>query len=347
MNAKSKSDALAVTLPIVEVLDGRALLAACESGGMFYLCEHGIDPSLLNQVLEETRIFFDQDEASKQAIHIKNSSNHRGWGMLKNYRDWREQIHIGVEAEAAGGEIHEADYWRLWGPNQWPSESYKTTMLTYMSAVQKLSCDLLRSLAREMGRADDFFTARMAPDPYLLIKAIAYLPQPEVSLDNQASQAKTGVPAHCDWSWLTLLLQDDVGGLEAQDKNGDWHEVKPLKNSLVVNTGELLEIESGGTIRANPHRVINERIDRRRFSVPMFINAALDAKIYPAGEFAESTNSSEDEKMIFAASENHEEHIHKVIKPGTRLAPFVFGDSEHKRKHEGIWCFREDCLREV
>ena len=336
MDARAKS----VSLPIVEASDAKALLQACESGGMFYLTGHGIAEDFLEQVLEDTRLFFDQSEESKQAIHIKNSSNHRGWGMLKNYRDWREQIHIGVEAHAEQSGSGPA-YQGLWGPNQWPSEHYKTTMLTYMAAVEKLSHRLLRQLAQELGKPEDFFTARMSPAPYLLIKAIAYLPQPDAA---NKENTKTGVPAHCDWSWLTLLLQDDVGGLEAQDKNGDWHEIKPLKGSLVVNTGELLEIESGGTIRANPHRVVNERIDRRRFSVPMFINAALDATIYPAGEFAKL---EDDDDIVLATTDDHEEHIHKVVKPGTKLSPFIFGDSEYARKHEGQWCYRNECLNEV
>jgi hypothetical protein len=96
---------------------------------------------------------------------------------------------------------------------------------------------------------------------------------------------------------------------------------------------ELLEIETGGYLRASPHRVINERIDRQRYSVPVFINPALDAPILPGA------NSSD---CVPAA--HGEAHVHKVIRPGTTLASFVFGDSEFERKANGVWCYEPECV---
>jgi len=172
-----------------------------------------------------------------------------------------------------------------------------------------------------------------------LMKAMSYLPQ-AIDAQNQNSGAlQSGVTAHCDWSWLTFLIQDQVGGLEAQDSKGIWHPVDPIENSIVVNTGELLEIESGGLFPASPHRVINSRIDRQRYSVPVFINPSLDAEIYPAGIFSTSTSDSYD-----PTADSNCAHIHKVIKPGSKLAPFVFGDSEYERKAQGKWCYQTECL---
>ncbi|MFA6557198.1 MAG: 2OG-Fe(II) oxygenase family protein, partial [Candidatus Obscuribacterales bacterium] len=120
-----------------------------------------------------------------------------------------------------------------------------------------------------------------------------------------------------------------------QDIDGNWRKVTPLPNSIVVNTGELLEIETGGYLRASPHRVINERIDRQRFSVPVFINPALDAPILPG---------SADGASVCSSASGDEAHVHKVIKPGTNLGSFVFGDSEYERKAKGVWCYAPECV---
>jgi isopenicillin N synthase-like dioxygenase len=302
---------------------------ACHNVGMFYLVGHELETGLIDAVMAETAAFFATEQAEKDAIDISHASNFRGYGMLKNYRDWREQIHLGVEAEPIDTSL--AHYWQLWGPNQWPSSEFKAVMLRYFAAIDDLSRTILTLLAESLDYESDYFTARMQDRPYLLMKAMSYLPQAKHQEIRQM-----GVTAHCDWSWLTFLIQDDVGGLEGQDISGQWHKVDPIKNAIVVNTGELLEIETGGYLRASPHRVINARIDRQRYSIPVFINPALDATITPGDNFVAPAATLDNSSC--------DEHVHKVIKPGSVLAPFVFGDSEYDRKALGIWCHSNECV---
>ena len=209
-------------------------------------------------------------------------------------------------------------------------------MLEYFWAVEDLSRIVLALLAVSLDKPADYFTSRMGKDPYLLIKSLSYLPQPDAAQTLDA-RPRSGVTAHCDWSWLTFLMQDDVGGLEGQDIDGRWHQVTPMAGSFIVNTGELLEIETGGHLRACPHRVINERIDRQRYSVPVFINPSLDSQILAtacATDYARET-----------ARANQDEHVHKVVAPGTGLDDFCFGNSEWRRKAQGQWCFAADCCK--
>lgn len=323
----------------------------------------------MSRVFEESARFFSLSDQDKFEISAKKSPHHRGYGLLKNYRDWREQIHFGVEADARYGE-ELAEFWGLWGPNLWPSSAQcdlKQVTLEYLDAVESLSRTMLALIAGKLGRNSDFFTARMKDRPYLLMKTMSYLPQegmsriasrlPEsgdqdVPCDVTADQ-HMGVTAHCDWSWLTFLLQDDVGGLEAQDQSGNWHKVHPMEGSLIVNTGELLEIETGGLLRSSPHRVINSSIDRQRFSVPVFINPALDAEIVPVGSFsAFDTNDFSFTDCSWIAGQmsfqsNDERHVHKVIKPGAKLNPFLFGESEWDRKAKGVWCYDQACVHAI
>jgi len=337
-----------VDLPVVSAAKdnprafGQAICDACDAGGMFYLVDHDIPQELIDTVLAQTAAFFAQSDEEKASIHIKNSTNHRGYGLLKNYRDWREQIHLGVEAKALPPDAS-APYWDLWGVNQWPQSKddlFKQTMLAYFAAIDDLARCTLTSLAMALDKPDDFFTARMKDRPYLLIKAMSYLPQENIAANN--SELQHGVTAHCDWSWLTFLIQDQVGGLEAQDKDGFWHRVDPRPGAIVVNTGELLEIESGGQISASPHRVINSRIDKKRYSVPVFVNPALDAEIIPAGIFMATAHSNDCNDQSSGLP-----HVHKVIVPGSRLQPFIFGTSEWQRKAQGQWCYQTECLKAI
>ena len=327
---------------------GEKLKHACHETGMFYLVGHNIDHRLMDSVIAECASFFALPEEEKQKISCRRDPHFRGYGLLKNSRDWREQIHIGVEPGRREGADLSKLYWNLEGPNQWPTlrtKEFRETALAYISSIESLSRTVLTLLAEALELPSDNFTRRMKNNPYLLTKFMSYLPQSnrgskdgdlETETSTGEATKQTGVTAHCDWSWLTFLQQDNVGGLEAMDTNGNWHKVTPLDYALVVNTGELLEIETGGYLRASPHRVINERIDRQRFSNAVFINPDLDAMVVPQ-------SNRWDEKQKLAASKP-DDHIHKVIRPGEVLEPFSFGDSEWDRKAQGNWCYRKDCL---
>lgn len=314
---------------------GDGIRDACHRAGMFYLTGHNIEPSLMAAVFQEAAKFFACDEDEKVKISLKHSQHFRGYGLLKNHRDWREQLHFGVESSRAQrwaeGDTSSAEYWQLEGPNQWPKRlEFRDSLISYIKAVEALSREMLAALALSLDLPIDYFSCRMKDRPYLLTKTMSYLPQRDGAIPGKT---QTGVTAHCDWSWLTFLIQDDVGGLEARDSSGVWQKVTPVKNAIVVNTGELLELETGGLLTASPHRVINERLDRQRFSVATFINPALDSLIHPSERTIPDRVSSD--------------HVHRVVPPNTTPDAFTFGDSEWRRKAEGKWCHRAECLAPI
>jgi isopenicillin N synthase-like dioxygenase len=312
------------------VIDGRDLarasaeiVAALRDPGAFYLVQPSFPAGLCDRVLNAAREFFALPSNEKAAVHIARSPHFRGYSEMHNTRDWREQVHLAPELPAVPCE---PEYLRLRGPNLWPQrlgDSWRNTFLDYQLAAGELGRELLGALARGLGLPESAFLAPSDDPAYLLMKLINYHPQPD------GGAPRVGVAPHCDWSWITLLLQCEVGGLQVRTPAGAWRDVPPVADTLVVNVGELVEVATGGRLRATPHRVVNHSAERPRVSVPVFINPPLSFVVEPAAEESERPGDTD--------------HVHRVLDPAAPRVPFVFGESEWKRKGLGRWCYHSEC----
>jgi len=281
-------------MPIPEVTAGGAEVRAAARGtGCFYVRHPLFSVERCREALALGRAFFALPEERKRALAIEGSLHFRGYSEMKNERDWREQIHFGREEPARmAGQPYDA----LRGPNLWPEDlSWGEGVLTLLHDLEQAGRDVLAELG-------PFLPAEEAP--YLLLKMIHYHASP-------GGLARPGVAAHVDFSWITLLLQDEAGGLEVRTPNGEWVAVPPVEGTLVVNIGEVLQFATGGLYQATPHRVTTG--DRMRLSMPFFLNPSLDRVVTPLAE---------------------DEHIHRVL----GQAPLHFGEEEWKRKGQGKWC---------
>ena len=257
-------------------------------------------------MLELARQFFALSPADKEDIHIRQSRHFRGFSEMKNARDWREQIHFGLERPAGSQPLR--------GPNLWPEAlgpAWRTSVLSFLDEAGRTGERLLSELG--LPGAED-------GEPYLLMKMICYHPQPD------PDRLQPGVAAHCDWSWITLLYQDEAGGLQEQRDDGTWVDVAA---PFSVTIGELAEIASGGRLRATPHRVVNRSTTRSRISIPVFLCPPLEAVVPGTPHCFEERHG----------------HAHRVRNPAQAWPAVQFGDSEWRRKGLGRWCWREECLR--
>jgi len=93
------------------------------------------------------------------------------------------------------------------------------------------------------------------------------------------TQSDQGVGAHKDGGFVTILLQDVIGGLQVDDGEGGWIDAPPIRGTFVVNVGELLELASNGYLKANIHRVVTPPAGSDRLSIPFFLGANLAATI--------------------------------------------------------------------
>lgn len=267
------------------------------------------------QALEDAAQFFARPQAERDALGIRSSQHFRGYSVMKNDRDWREQIHFGRERPNAG----DTPPWRrLEGPNLWPADSaWRRRLLEYLEATENVAAEILSRLAESFGLPLNAFDSR---NGYSLLKLIAYHPQTD------PAARRSGVAAHLDFSWLTLTLQDETGGLEVETLDGVWRDVPPVAGAWLVNVGEILQFATGNTLRATPHRVINPSTERTRFSIPVFLCPDLDAVVSAKLPYRNPPLRQDGS------------HIHRVLDSSSPPTALHFGIAEWQRKGENLWC---------
>lgn len=250
----------------------------CHRAGFFYIVNHGIPVRVSEFYLATLKRFFALPQASKQAIDKQGSAQFRGWEKLgseltNNQIDFREQIDIGVERTA----IADPDpyYMALEGPNQWPPQAelpgFRETVTDYFTRLSAVARQILRIMSLALGLAENYIEQVFGEKPSPYLKLIRY---PKTRTGGH------GVGVHKDSGFLTLLLQDENPGLEAQANDNTWHPVDPVPGSLVVNTGELLQLLTCNYFIATPHRVIN-RFDSERYSSAFFYSPDLNSLLDP------------------------------------------------------------------
>ncbi|MGI9613628.1 MAG: isopenicillin N synthase family dioxygenase [Acidimicrobiales bacterium] len=229
--------------------------AICHEVGFFLLVGHGIEASFIERHVRLQRQLFELPAEVKATIDKGRSSNFRGWEgvgaeLTGGLPDLREQLDLATE-NPTRGERAEPPYLRLDGPNQWPSETvlpgFRAHMNDYFDRMSSLADRLLDILSLGLGLGVDHLRDRFGDRPLSLVKLIDYPPTPE---------GGAGVNPHHDAGFLTLLLQHDVGGLQVQNPAGDWIDVPPRQDALVVNLGEMLQEMTGNYFVATTHRVV-------------------------------------------------------------------------------------------
>ncbi|MEU7067168.1 isopenicillin N synthase family dioxygenase [Streptomyces sp. NPDC053429] len=256
----------------------KQLHAAARDTGFLYLTGHGISEAETARILELTRAFFELPEADRLAVSNLNSPHFRGYTRIGHEltggsSDWRDQLDVGAERPAPLLGPDDPAYLWLEGPNQWPEAlpELREVVLDWQARLASVAHRLLRELLASIGAPPDFFDAAFADRPHLHTKLIRYP-------GSAPSGADQGVGAHKDYGFLTLLLQDSVGGLQVV-RDGGYVDIPPRPGAFVVNLGELLEIATEGYLTATDHRVVSPPGAVERFSVPFFYNPRLDAVV--------------------------------------------------------------------
>lgn len=261
----------------------RELDAACRLDGFFIVTNHGIDPGIARDLENLSRTFFALPEAEKSLIAMEHAGTAwRGWFPLggevtSGIPDQKEGLYFGTELDPSDQRVREG--WPLHGSNLFPAipVGMKNLVLRWMSEVTMLGEDIMRGIAMALGIDENWFVENLTADPTVLFRIFSY-PSRSDSGDSTAL-ADWGVGEHTDYGLLTLLWQDDCGGLEVFSA-GEWLAVDPLANSFVCNIGDMLERLTNGLYRSTPHRVRNVS-GRNRVSFPLFLDPSWNSQVIP------------------------------------------------------------------
>jgi polar amino acid transport system ATP-binding protein len=274
-------------LPLIDLRStdaAHAIGQACRAHGFFYLVGHGVDESLGRRLETLSQRFFALDEDIKRSYAMALGGRAwRGWfalgGELTSGRpDWKEGLYLGSELGdehprvRAGVPLH--------GRNLIPGDDvlpgFRAAIFDYMAAVTALGHRVMQSIALSLALPADYFASRYTADPLVLFRIFNY-PSRDIPAH---SEVRHGVGEHTDYGLLTLLRQDDVGGLQVRTPHG-WIDAPPIPQSFVCNIGDMLDRMTGGLYRSTPHRVALNRSGRDRLSFPLFFDPDFDARIEP------------------------------------------------------------------
>lgn len=251
--------------------------AACRQVGFFYIVGHGVDPALARRLDDLARRFFDRTVAEKREIAMARGGRAwRGWFPLggeltDGVPDDKEGLYFGAELGPdhprvrAGTPMH--------GPNLYPRYPHElgSVVRTYMDVMTELSQCVLSGMALGLGLGPSWFREHLTADPLVLFRIFRYPPV------GGTEAGRWGVGEHTDYGLLTLLGQDESGGLQVRTPGG-WVEAPPRPGSIVCNLGDMLERLTGGRYRSTPHRVRNAG-HTDRLSFPFFLDPSWDATV--------------------------------------------------------------------
>ena len=251
---------------------------ACQDYGFFYIVGHGVDEQLQEQLEHLSQKFFAQDVETK--LKIRMALGGRAWRgyfpvgneLTSGRPDLKEGIYFGAELEENHPLVKASV--PMHGRNLFPSNipQFRETVLEYIESMTQLGHTLMAGIALSLGLEKSYFADRYTKDPLRLFRIFNYPP-------NSSSQSEWGVGEHTDYGVLTILKQDNVGGLQVKSKSG-WIDAPPIPGSFVCNIGDMLDRMTRGLYRSTPHRVQNLSTSNR-LSFPFFFDPNFNIEVKP------------------------------------------------------------------
>jgi isopenicillin N synthase-like dioxygenase len=259
----------------------KALYDALSAIGFAYIAGHNVSPRTRAAAFAASKQFHESAQEQKESLAINQF--HRGYmGMhasthvtssvakviKPNVSESLLMMHeLSADDPAVVAELP------LQGPNQWPDwlAGFRPAMTQYVREVDVLARHIIRLVSISLGmpatELDRYFDR-----PTTFLRALHYPPQPPEETD------AVGAAPHTDYGIITLLAQDNSGGLQVRPRDGDWIEAPPIENTFVLNVGDMLARWTNDRFVSTPHRVLN-RSGGDRYSLPYFLDPSMDAVI--------------------------------------------------------------------
>ncbi|PIA25341.1 hypothetical protein AQUCO_11800020v1 [Aquilegia coerulea] len=300
INKTNNVDAQIAPLPLIDFsgLDGpehdqveKTLVKAAETVGFFHVVNHGLTVHVIEELKDAARQFFNQPP-EKKLVYQKGVSPSplvtygTSFGHSFEWRDYLSMIYNSDD-----------DAYKYW-PDQ-----CKEVVLKYMKTSTKMARRILEVLMKNLGvELDDSMDETYMGFMLVTMNIYPTSPDPELTV---------GIGKHSDLGTLTILVQDDIGGLSIKvqedgefGKKGEWIEVPPIPGALLINIGDALQVISNGKYQSVEHQVRTPNT-QSRVSVPCFFNPGLMVKIGPLRKVVEKDGKAKYKECLFQDYKNH------------------------------------------
>jgi isopenicillin N synthase-like dioxygenase len=260
----------------------RQIYQACHEIGFMYLKNPGIPLALIDQMFAESKTFFALPFAIKNQLAWSDEFSNRGYVGIERERlapdkpgDLKEAFNVGKEINCDERSTDNKSSVIL---NQWPlgEDTFRKTMLEFYQACVEVADAICRAFAIALNLPQSFFSDRHSEQNHTL----RLLHYPPLERSPKLEQVRAG--EHSDYGSFTLLFQDEVGGLEVCTAQGKWIAAPFIPNTILVNTGDLMQRWTNHVFCSTKHRVMiptGDRVKRSRYSIAFFCHPNDDTEI--------------------------------------------------------------------
>ncbi|KAF5182904.1 1-aminocyclopropane-1-carboxylate oxidase-like protein [Thalictrum thalictroides] len=290
LNQKSKElDQTDIQIPVIdlqgehqEVVD--KIMSASQEWGFFQVVNHGVPLSVMDEMIKGVIRFNEHDDEVKKEYHSRDRSKKVYYNSnfdlyLSKAANWRDTLAINVLRSDP------------LNPEELP-DACRDITIEYRKHVTLLGDFLFELLSEGLGLKPDHLKQLNCNESTIILSHYyPACPEPELTL---------GSTEHTDIVFLTILLQNDIGGLQVLHKDC-WVDVHPIPGALVVNIGDLLQITSNDKLKSVEHRVVAKHAGPR-ISVGFFQTTRFDVEAEPNGPIKELI--SEDSSPVYGQFSN-------------------------------------------
>ncbi|EUK17542.1 2OG-Fe(II) oxygenase family protein [Commensalibacter papalotli (ex Servin-Garciduenas et al. 2014)] len=249
----------------------------CRNSGFFCITGHHIPRDDIQKIKDLSRQFFNLSLKEKQTISILNNEIYRGYSSYEleqldqeNSIDYKEMFDMGYHLDSDHPEVQKKDPFR--GPNIHPEiliPGWTQVFETHYKKMTELARVVFKIIALGLKLEEHFFNA-MFYESLSTFRVIHYPGLPE-----QRNRVVCG--AHTDYGILTILYQDNIGGLQVRNQENQWIDVPPIEGAFVMNIGDMMAMWTNDHYKSTSHRVLNTGHDR--ISMPFFTEPHPDQLI--------------------------------------------------------------------
>ncbi|KAL4303136.1 hypothetical protein GQ457_10G014960 [Hibiscus cannabinus] len=299
------------SIPIIDMSNwhspevAKSICEAASRWGFFQIVNHDVPVEVLENVKDATYKFFELPAEVKNNYSKDHSpSNNVRFGtsftpQAEKALEWKDYLSLFY--------VSKEEAYALW-----PTVC-REQVLDFMEKSEVVIKQLLQVLMKglHVDEVDETKQSLLMGSMRTNLNYYPICPNPELTV---------GVGRHSDVSTLTILLQDEIGGLFVRGNDGDdWIHVPPIKGSLVINVGDALQIISNGKYRSVEHRVVANG-SKNRISVPIFVNPRPGDIIGPLPELVEKGEKPIYKQVLYS---DYVKHFFRKAHDGKKTIEFA------------------------